>query len=335
MVFPLNMAVGSGPPPSRLGSGGSTRVAVAALVLILAIVALYLFYNPNSGNQGSITFPSLSSSTTRSSSSSSTTTPPPPDVISVDSAVMANGTLALHITNKGPSSTSTLTITDICTPKFKVCYDYKGMAGAYFHTTFILPAKKAFLANLTGVCTMPIPSCRSYLPVADFDYYLQVQFAFQDGQNVVVPVTVKANSTWSKNPTAITNITAPTLVTFSKNLSGAFGVTVILNDSLVDYCVNECVGFNAQLDGYLKPSNGFSGVLLTNSTVRCGGNATFDCSSPLTATVIFSTVLSPIISGPYYAVIIRDVTLIPKPAGLPDYVRGASTFAVWVQGTGS
>ena len=308
-------------------------MAVAALVLILVIASVYLYYNPSGrGGQNTFSFPT-SSTTTKSTSTTSSTSHPPPDQATVDSAVINNGTLSMHVLNKGPGTTSSLTVMSLCTPAFRTCYDYKGMAGAYTRIVFVLPPKRSFVANMTGVCTMPIPSCHAYYPVAGSNYYLQVKFSYADGQSVLVPIIAMANSTWSRYPTAILNVSDPSLMTFSENLSGIMSVSVTVNSSLTDFCFRDCVGFTAQLDGYLKPSNGFSGILLTNKTIRCGGNSTFDCTVPLTATLRFYTVLTGIIPGPYYAIIVRDTTDIATPPHLPNYHRHPSAFALWVLGT--
>ena len=319
--------------PSRM-RGGTTWLAILAVVLIALMVGAYFYYSTEgSGGPGTFDFPaSFSTSRVVSTAPTTTTNTLPPDQVAVESAVIRNGTLALKVMNKGPSSTSSLTLTGLCTPGFLTCYDYRGMAGAYRRIVFVLPAKKTFMENLTGVCTMPIPGCLSYNPVSGTSYYLQVQFGFVDGQYVTVPVAVKCNSTWARYPTAITNVTLPVLSTFSNNLTGVFSVTVTVNSSLTSLCKTACVGFSTVLDGYLKPSNGFSGALLTNSSIACGGNSSFDCSMPLTATVKFSTVLTGIDSGPFYAVVVHDTTNIVKPLGLPNRSRPVS-FALWVQGT--
>jgi len=325
---------GSGYYRTSIWRGGTTWLAIAAVVLIALLVGAYFYYSTNSGTgPNTFDFPaSFSTSRLASTVSTTATAPAVPDQVVVQSAVVSNGTLALQVQNKGPSATSALTITSLCTPGFLTCYDYKGMEGAYYRIVFDLPAKRTFLANLTGVCMMPIPSCRGYYPVFGSSYYLQVRFSFADGQSATVPVAVRCNSTWSRYPTAISNVSLPVLTTFPKNLSGLFSVTVTVNSSLTDLCTKDCVGFTTILDGYLKPGNGFSGTILTNNTITCGGNSTFDCTVPLTANVRFSTVLYGVSSGPYYAIIVRDTTNIVKPPGLPTRAHAAS-FALWVQGT--
>jgi len=312
---------------------GTTWLAIAAVGLVVVAVGAYYYLNTTgTGNEDTFNFPASFSTSKLVPTTTVTTSSVPTDTVLVQSAVISNGTLALKVQNKGPSATNSLTVVGLCTPGFLICYDYKGMAGSYYHIVFVLPAKRTFVANLTGVCTMPIPSCRSYNPIFGTSYYLQVKFGFADGGSSTLPVSVKSNSTWARFPTAITNVTLPELNTFSGNLSGQFSVTVTVNDSLTGLCTKACVGFNTYLDGYLKPSNGFSGILLTNNTITCGGNSTIDCTVPLTATVKFSTVLTGISSGPYYAVIVRDTTNIVKPAGQPTRSHPAS-FAMWVQGT--
>jgi hypothetical protein len=249
----------------------------------------------------------------------------------------------MKVHNLGPNTTKLLTVADLCTPKFQVCYNYKTMAGAYFAMTFALPAKKTFMANLTGVCVIPIPSCKSYLPTANMTYYFQVKFSFVDGSTALVPVSAKANNTWTKYLTAIMGISSPSLIVFPANLTGSLSVTLALNDSL------PYASFSTWLDGYLKPSSAYSGKLLINETGCMGSlpeanftsdghhlsvNFTGDCSQPITVTVSFTTVLTGISSGPYYALVVRDTTDIDKPAGYPDNDPGHyTTFALWVQGS--
>jgi len=321
----------SRPSPLRRGT---TWLAIVAVILIALMVGAYFYYgSAETGSPSTFDFPgSFSTGRLASTASTSATTTLPPDQVTVESAVINSGTLAMRVLNGGPSETSSLTLTGLCMPGFTVCYDYKGMAGAYYHIVFALPAKRTFVANLTGVCTMPIPSCRAYYPVFGSLYYVQVTFGFTDGQTVLVPVTVKCNSTWARFPTAITNVTLPVLTTFPKNLTGVFSVTVTVNSSLTSFCKTACVGFSTILDGYLKPSNGFSGILVSNSSVTCGGNSTFDCTVPITTIYKFSTVLSGITSGRIYAVVVRDTTNIVKPPGLPTRSRPVS-FALWVDGT--
>jgi hypothetical protein len=246
----------------------------------------------------------------------------------------------MEVHNLGPSATNLLTVMGVCSPGFQTCYNYKSLAGAYLQETFVLPAERTFMANLSGVCTIPISGCKSYLPVANMSYYLQVKFGFADGTSVLVLVSAVANDTWSPRLTAILSIASPSLVVAQANLTGLLNVTVTLNDSL------PYASWTTLLDGYLKPSNAFSGIMLTNSTGCLGGgtgnftsdghalaaNFTGDCSQPQLVAVGFGTVLTGIAPGPYYALVVRDTTDIDKPAGYPDNDPGTYTqFALWVQ----
>ncbi len=336
--------------PRKRGNG--IYVVVALVVTLELIAVLYLYAFPSGGATGQVTFPTSASTgatatgsagtASTSKATTTTTTHPPPDVIKVPSASISNDSLYMAVHNLGPNATTLLSVTGVCTPKFQACYDYKALAGSYLHETFVLPAGQTFNASLSRVCTIAISSCKSYLPVANATYYLQVTFTFSDGSTVLVHVSATANNTWSPYPTAILGITSPSLTVAPANLTGLFNVTVDLNDSL------PYASLATKLDGYLKPSNAFSGTILTNSTGCLGsgtGNFTVDgrplnvsftadCSQPLTVAVSFSTVLTGITPGPYYSVAIRDTTDIDKPAGNPDYdAHSAFYFAVWVLGT--
>jgi hypothetical protein len=324
------------------------HVLVALIILLEIIVAIYL-YSSTSGGQTPAPFAIPTSATTTSSAStvtktSTTTTHPPVDQIKVESAVIINDTLRMEVHNLGPSTTSLLTLASVCNPGFQTCHSYASLAGAYYKQTFVLPANRTFMANLTRVCAVPISSCRSYLPVANNTYYLQVKFGFVDGTSVLVPVTAMANDTWSPYITAIEDITSPSLVVAPPNLTGLLNITVMVNDSLPS------ASWTTLLDGYQKSSGAYSGTLLTNSTGCMGSgtgnftsdghklvaNFTGDCSQPLRVIVSFSTVLTGVVPGSYYALVVRDTTDIDKPAGYPNNDPGSfTTFVVWVQCTQS
>jgi len=126
------------------------------------------------------------------------------------------------------------------------------------------------------------------------------------------------------------------------NLTGLLNATVGINGSL------PYASWTTKLDGYLNPGSAFSGTILTNETGCMGsasGNFTSDgrplnvsftatCSPTSTVVVSFSTVLTGVSSGPYYAVTVRDTTDLDKPAGYPNSdLYSAFYFAVWVKGT--
>jgi len=313
-------------------------------VLLELIAAVYLYSNPVSGASQNPFIVQTPTTTTSTTSTSKTTTHHIADQIAVESAIIVNDTLMMKVHNLGPSTTNLLTVTGVCTPGFQTCYDYKRLAGAYYKTTFVLPAARTFNANLSGVCTIAIPNCRIYLPVANVTYYLQVKFSFADGTSVPKSVSAMANNTWSGYPTAIIGVTSPSLEIVPKNLTGLLNVTLAVNDSL------PYASWTTLLDGYNKPSNAFSGTILSNETgctsssaapgqgyriPPSGYNYTTDCSQG-TFTVLtgFSTVLTGITSTPYYSLVIRDTTDIDNATGLPDCDASArcSSFALWLQG---
>jgi hypothetical protein len=305
-------------------------LAVGWIVVLEVIAAIYLYTGPAGEGQIPITFPTSTPANTSSSSSTvKSTTHPPADQVKVVNATIDSDTLRMVVTNLGPSTTQTLAVTGICTPgpvKSQVCYAYRSMAGASYQETFVLPPKKSFLANLSGVCVIAISSCKTYLPVANSTYYLQITFSYADGTAVLVPVSATATNTWSKYPTAITDLTLASLKIVSANLTGLLNVTVGVNSSL------PFATFTTKLDGYFKPSNAFSGTILTNDT-GCGGTFSSDCSQPVIVLARFYTVLTGITPGPWYSVVVRDTTDIDnKTGGFPDNDVHSSTFAIWVLG---
>lgn len=333
------------------------------LVALLEFSAIFYIYHVPAP---SLTPGYLPPSTVKTKSSSTTTTTttttthPLSDHIAVKSAVISNDTLRMVVHNSGPSATQQLTITSVCTPKFQTCYDYKKLAGKYYQILFVLPAGRNFMVNLTGVCTVPISSgpspyrCMSYYPVANMSYYLQVKFSFADGVSVQVPVSAKANNTWTPYPTAITGIW-PSLTIVPKNLTGMLNVTLAVNDSI------PWGSFTTQLDQYRKPSNPFSGIVLSNKT-GCmnsafdpdnftddghrgpGINYTADCTEPVLVSVGFTTVLTGIAPGTLYLLVVRDTTDIDKADAQHisdtypnlDWPYGKYhadvNFALWIQG---
>jgi len=339
---------------TRPRKGGNAIYVVVALVVLIELIAvIYLYAYPAGGASGQVTFPPLTSSTTTgtgpskstvttSTTKESTTHPAGGDAVKISSASISDDSLLMVVHNLGPSDTTLLTVTDVCAPKFQVCYDYKALAGSYLHETFALPAGKTFDASLSRVCTIAISGCKSYLPVANATYYLRVNFTFADRSVISVPVTAMANNTWSPHPTAILGITSPSLTATPANLTGLLNVTVGINGSL------PYASWTTKLDGYLNPSSAFSGTILINETGCMGsasGNFTSDgrplnvtftaaCSQTSTVEASFSTVLTGITSGPYYAVTIRDTTDLDKPASYPNGdLYPAFYFALWVKGT--
>jgi hypothetical protein len=325
-------------------------VAVAWIVLLELIAAVYLYDNPAAGqSQNPFVIPTSTTTkhtSTTTTSSTTTTTHPPVDHIAVESAMISNDTLSMKVKNEGPSATDLLTVTELCSPRFKTCYNYKSLAGAYYKVTFVLPADRTFVANLSGVCVIAIPSCKFYLPVANATYYLQVKFSFADGTSVVVPVSAMANNTWSKYYTAIMGI-SPSLEVIPANLTGVLNVTVTVNGTL------PYASFTTLLRGHTESSNSFSATILTNAT-GCtvaglvpednytiplrGYNYTTDCSQgTVEVLVTFSTVLTGIAAGPYYLLAVHDTTDIDRPLGYPNCdppgnpTYGCSSFALWVQ----
>lgn len=321
-----------------------THVAVALIILLEVIVAIYL-YSGTAGGASQAPFVIPTSATTSSGSTTKTTTTtthPTADSIKVVSAVIANDILTMKVHNLGPSATNLLTLASVCNPGFQTCRSYGALAGAAYKQTFVLPAKTTFLENLSKVCTMPISGCKSYLPVTNATYYLQVQFGFADGTSVLVPVKAVANGTWSPSVTAIQNITSPSLVVAPANLTGVLNVTVAVNDSL------PYASWTTLLEGFPKPSGVFGGIMLTNKTGCMGGgtgnftadgrplvaNFTGDCSQSQQVMVSFSTVLTGISPGPYYMLVVRDTTDIDKPTSYPNNDPGSyAQFALWVQCT--
>ncbi len=314
-------------------------IAVAWILFLELLVATYVYTSASGGPSTPLTFSTSTTTTTATATASSTTTAAKPtDKISVKSAVINNDTLTLDVRNSGPNATELLTITSICTPKFAICYAYSSVGGSDYKTTFVLPAKKAFLANLTGICFMPIPSCKRYIPIANATYYYQIAFKFSDNSTVTVPVSAKDNTTWAPYPTAILGINQTSLSIVPVNLTGVLNVTVGLNDSL-PYSSWETI-----LEGYMKPGDKFSGAVLTNDT-GCEGSATGNftvpngaynytamCAAPVQVSENFTTVLTGVNVGTYYAVVVRDTTAISSPAGLPDASRYPYfAFAEWVE----
>lgn len=316
--------------------GGSRRaigvkyVAVAWIVLLEVFAGVYLYANPVSGASQN-PFIILTSTTTTSTSTKSTTPPPPPDRILVKSAIIENDTLMMKVDNEGPSSTESLTIMGVCTPGFQTCYGYKKLAGSSYSRTFILPAARTFLANMSGVCTIAIKGCSAYLPVANATYYLQVSFSFADGSSVVVPVAAMANDTWSRYLTAIMGV-SPLLTVFPKNLTGVLNATVDVNSTEL------YASWTTSLEGHTSSSYAYGGTILTNKT-GCWGTFVADCSAPVPVIMNFTTVLTGITAGSYYSVVVHDTTVLPNNAtesGYPDYhYYPTFYFALWVQCTDS
>jgi hypothetical protein len=324
-------------------------VAVVWILFLELLVATYVYTTAAGGqSQTAITFPTTSTKTTTTSTTSktsttTTTTSKISDKITVVAASIANDTLSMLVHNLGPSSTELLTLESLCTPKFQTCYGYAAMARSAYKSTFVLPAKKSFLDNLTGICVIAIPSCKGYLPINGSTYYYEVQFTFADGSNVVVPVTAEANNTWSPYPTAILGIGSAALPIYSSNLTATLSATITANDSL------PYASWTTSLDGYTKAGSAFSGPILTNET-GCEGspvapvstfsvprgalNFTASCSSPVGVVMGFTSVLTGIAPGPYFAVVVRDTTDIDRPSGLPNYdAYPYFAFAEWVQAT--
>jgi|GEM_PF-946846 hypothetical protein len=324
-------------------------VAVAWIILLEVILALYLYSNPVGGASQNpfIGTTSTTTTTTKPTVTTTKTTAPPKkvDKIEVESALIVNDTLMMKVHNLGPSATHILAVASVCTPGFQTCYNYKSVAGAYRQETFVLPAGRTFAANLSKVCIIAIPNCRTFLPVANATYYVQIKFTFADGQTVLVPVSAMANDTWSPYYTAIMGVTSASVVTNPLNLTGLLNVTVTLNDSL------PYASWTTLLQGQPQSSSAFSKVLLTNKT-GCAGSAsgnfteggkpinvtfTADCSQPLPVNIEFSTVLIGIGPGPYYVLVVRDTTDIDTPAGYPNYdapnhtFAYESNFAIWIQ----
>ncbi len=324
------------------------------MVALLEFSAVFYIYNVPPPSQTPALFPTNIATTASRSSTTTTKTHAPADNVAVESALISNDTLRMEVHNLGPSATDQLTVTSVCTPKFQACYDYKKLTGKYYQTLFDLPAGRRFMANLTGVCTVPISSgpspykCKSYYPVANMSYYFQVRFNFTDGMSVLVPVSAMANNTWAPHYTAITGIW-PSLTILPANLTVMLNVTLAVNDSI------PWGSFTTQLNGYVKPSNPFSGTVMSNET-GCmnfgidptnftddghrGGplvNYTGDCTEPLMILVNATTVLTGIASGTQYLLVVRDTTDIDRPLLYPnyDYVNHAYTwdvnFALWIQ----
>jgi hypothetical protein len=278
---------------------------------------------------------------TATTSTSTVTTQKPADHISVSPAVINNGTLMMTVKNSGPSTTQLLTVTDVCTPGFKACYDYNKLAGSYYTTTFVLPAAKTFVANLTGVCTMALPKCKAYLPIANATYFLTIKFDFADGSSVTVPVSAKANNTWSPHNTAVTGVW-PSMTVVPANFTVRLNVTLAVNQS------TPWGSFNTLLEGSSATSKGYTLPILSNQT-GCenadvmgtenfsgdghrGGplvNYTGDCTVPLMILLNATTVMTGITPGAYYALVVRDVTDIDQPPGYPNFDGPSHTFAWW------
>lgn len=297
-------------------------VVVAWIILLEIFAAVYLYANPVSGASQNPFFIATSTSTT--TTTKTTTTHQKPDQIKVESALIVNDTLMMKVDNEGPSSTTELRFMDLCTPGFGQCYDYKKMAGGYYSHTFVLPAGNTFILSMPGVCVIAIPGCKTYLPVANATYALEVNFQFADGQSVLVPVTAKASNTWSSRLTSIMGAT-PLLTVYPKTLTGILNVTVDVNSTVPR------ASWETLLDGYMKPNSAFSGTIISNKT---------GCSACSTLRVImnFTTVLTGITSGTYYSVVIRDTTDLPNNStehGFPDNTIHPSSFALWVECTSS
>ncbi len=333
-------------------------VAVAWIVFLEVIVALYLYSNPVGGESQNPFVPSTSAAITTSKTTKTTTTTTsskPSDKIEVESALIVNSTLTMKVHNLGPSATNLLAVTNVCSPGFQTCSTYKSLTGAKYQRPFNLPAGRTFNENLTGVCTVPISGCKNYFPVANATYYLKITFSFTDGNAALVPISVMANNTYPPFPheTAILNITSPSLVVTPANLTGLLNVTLGLNSS------QPYAQWTTLLNGYSSTSKSFSQNLLINKTGGCVGtevdNATddgvpldqvisargytADCSQPLAAAQSFSTVFVNIVPGSYYLLAIRDLTDVDQPSGYvnydgPNHTFGwESFFALWIKCT--
>lgn len=312
------------------------------LVALLEFSAVFYVYQMPRPSQTPAIFPSTTSTTSKSSSATTSTKPKAVDHILVESAVISNGTLMMKVDNLGPSETNLLNFTGICTPGFQTCYNYKKLAGAFYVTTFILPVGRTFMANLTGVCTVPVAKCKGYFPIENTTYYLQAKFTFYDGQTVLVPVSAMDNNTWTSYTTSVTDVW-PSMTVVPVNLTGMLNVTIGVNQS------TPYASFTTSLDGFVKPTNPFSGVILSNETGCTNSgldlpdnfsapsgsfNYTTDCSDgTMPILVNFATVTTGIAPGSYYLLVVKDTTDVDRPAGYPNTDQfGPVNFACWITG---
>ncbi len=310
--------------PRSGGNGTKKWVAVGIIALLEISAMFYLYISPATGeSQNPFVIPT-STTTTTTTSVSLTTIRKPVDHLTVNGTGIVNDTVMLAVHNIGPSPTKAMAITKVCTPGFVQCFDYKRMAGAYYNTTFVLPAGGNFRANLTRVCVIAIYRCAKFLPVANQTYYLQLKFNFADGASVTDSVSVMNNNetwsptTFSKNATFYSAVQTPgptqlLLLHFNQSTpyNGLVNSTVYLNSTATN------ATFSLQLYGYRPGAlGGFTRVLLTNKTTCTS------CSSPIPVAIPFYSVLTAVSAGSTYAVVVHS------------YEGGNQTstwFAYWVQ----
>ena len=281
-------------------NGNRIKWMSVALVAILEVSAVAYIYAYRPTYTGPTYVPPATTRSTTTSKTTSTTLAPKPNVLIVGSSLIENDTLMMDVLNKGPSTTKDVVVTAICAPGFVNCVDYKKAAGKYYLSTFVLPVNREFLANLTGICFVPITSCVRYYPVATSSYYLNLRFDFVSGKSVSVPLTVLANNTWAKR-TSITNLTA-SVTAFTGNLTGRLGAAITVNESVFG------VNYTTTVNTFKSLNLGYRNTLVSNRT-GCGGDLFVDCSTPVLVNQTFTTVLTGIYPGANVLVIVHDLNV--------------------------
>ncbi len=294
-------------------NGRRVKIAAVGLILLLEFGA-FVYIDPGffgvGGSSVSITFPTTSNTPTTTTKTSTKTTGP--NGVQIESALIFNDTLSMEVVNNGTTWTKAVSVQYVCTPGFAGCYEYKGIAGKTLTKPFYLAPSGKYTENITKVCVVPKSPCGEYLPVANYTYYLGVQFSFSSGPSVSVLLPLKVNDTYPANSYIVG--LGFTLYEFPNNETGRLNATVLADPGTSE----------AKYSGYLfeeGSKHAFNGLLITNST-RCGGKSNVTCTTALPLSYSFSMVQTgigtPFVSLPFLFEL-RDVTN-----------RTTFYFSVWV-----
>ncbi len=296
-------------------NGRKTKLAALVIVLAIEITAVYydVYASPNTYTGPTYVIPT---STTHSvtTTTSATVRPPPPNVLVLKSALINNGTLILDMQNKGPSETTDMVVTNICSPGFVNCMTYGRAAGRSYQSIYVLPVGREFKANFTGICFFPIVGCSHYFPVATSSYYIDVRFDFVKGNPVYMPIVALANNTWARR-TSVTNITS-SITGYVGNLTGRLNVTVTVDNNIY-FAVN----YTTSINTWRSSSSGYNWAIVSNKT-GCGGSLANDCSTPIPGVTTFNLVQTGVYPGAYYAVVVRDLNVTSTYFAAWDKVLG-------------
>ncbi len=300
-------------PIGKPGGRRAKYLAIGLIAILEVSAVLYVYLEAPVYSGPTYVIPSP---TTKTTTATATTKPTPPNSITVESALISNGTLNLDVYNKGPSATTEMEVTELCSPGFFTCLSYKKLSGVFYTSIFVLPAGRTFSANFTGICYFPILGCKRYFPVTGSEYYLDVEFLFAKGSPVTVPLSVLSNNTWAPR-TSVTNITS-NAIAFEGNLTGRLYVNVTSN-----FNVN-AVNYTTSLNAYKSAGRGYSTSLIENET-GCGGSLPTACGSPIPVLIDFNSVQTDLYPGGYAAVVVHDLNVTGTYFAMWDPVQNGQT----------